>query len=133
MDNEARYRARLRESLIVAFFDCADAFPVALAEIREQLAARNAKGDRACILYRTKCAEDSSPRWRVWSRLVPFDEVKFSGDPHPPWVGLDRELKRPMTDEECWTFLRDKRYEVFELRVAPRAEQGPSLDSATRG
>jgi hypothetical protein len=121
-DNEAKYREHLKrtQNLIVAFFECSDEFPRALEDVRRHLETNGIQPDKGCILYRTKCGADESPRWRIWSQLVPFEALTFSEEPHPPWLGLDRRLKRPMTEQECQDFLRERRYEVLELRVSRR-------------
>jgi hypothetical protein len=122
---EARYRSTLQgtPSLIVTFFERPEEFADALATIRERIAQSNLEPDRSCILYRTRCDSDELPRLRVWSQLVPFESLRLPADPRPPWVGLDRARKRPMTDAECQSFLGEKLYDVLEIRVSKREPQ----------
>lgn len=122
-ENEDKYRRYLQDTqnLIVAFFERPEEFPQALEDIHRQLQTHSVEPDKGCILYRTKCGgEEEAPRWRIWSQLVPFGDLTFPQEPHPPWLGLDRKLNRAMTEHECHDFLRERRYEVFELRVSRR-------------
>lgn len=119
---EARYRVSIQSTpnLIVAFLEKPEEFADALASLRQQIELANIEPDRSCILYRSRCDSEASPRLRVWSQLVPFQALTLPDDPSPPWVGLDRDRKRPMTDQECRTFFREKLYDVLEIRVSKR-------------
>jgi len=129
---EARYRANIQSTpnLIVTFFEQPEEFAEALMVLRRQLELANAEPDRSCLLYRTRCDSEAMPRLRVWSQLVPFEALRFPNDPRPPWVGLNRDLKRPMSDDECRAFFRDRLYDVHELRVS---FSGSSSVSSSRG
>jgi hypothetical protein len=122
---EARYRGSIQSTpnLIVTFFERPDEFADAMEDLRRQIELANIEPDRSCILYRTRCISEAMPRLRVWSQLVPFQALTLPDDPRPPWVGLDRDLKRPMTDDECRTFFREKRYDILEIRVSKREPQ----------
>jgi hypothetical protein len=122
MDRETEYRDQLQktDNLVVAFFEKHEQFPEALEDVRRQIATLSVVPNKSCILYRTKCGNDTLPRWRVWSQLVPFEDLVCPEEPSRPWVGLDRKLNRMMTDAECATFLREKRYEIYEIRVSRR-------------
>jgi hypothetical protein len=121
-ENEERYREYLQNTagLVVAFFERVEDFPQALETVRRELETQKVLPDKGCILYRTRCEEEASPRWRVWSQPVPFQALTFPDHPKPPWLGLDRQLNRPMTDHECQTFFAEVRYQVFEIRVSKR-------------
>lgn len=128
-DNEEQYREYLRNTtLVVAFFEKREDFPEALESVQRRLAAHGIQPDKGCILYRTRCEAEPSPRLRVWTQLVPFDSLSFPESPRPPWVGLNRDLARPMTDRECQTFLDEHHYEVFEIRVSKRFPKAPPPD-----
>lgn len=142
---EARYRSNIQSTpnLVVTFFERPENFPGALATLRQQIAQANIEPDRSCILYRTRCDSYEMPRLRVWIQLVPFESLKLPVEPGPPWVGLDRDRRRPMTDEECRAFFRERLYDVLEIRVSKREPQsavrsvfvrsgvGPSVSSVS--